>query len=74
MSVYRLAGYKEGISFEKVEEDKVIFLFSRRNKLSRIIKNFSKNRKYLRVEVNMELFKDIVIFREYFILLRKEVK
>ena len=65
MSVYRLAGYKECISFEKVEEDKIIFLFSRRNKLDRIIKNFSKNRKYLRVEVNMELFKDIVIFREY---------
>lgn len=65
MSVYRLAGYKEGNNFEKVEEDKVIFLFSRRNKLNRIIKNFSKNRKYLRVEVNMELFKDIVIFREY---------
>ena len=65
MSVYRLAGYKECISFEKVEEDKVIFLFSRRNKLNRIIGNFSKNRKYLRVEVNMELFIDIVIFREY---------
>ena len=65
MSVYRLAGYKEGNNFEKVGEDKVIFLFSRRNKLNRIIKNFSKNRKYLRVEVNMELFKDIVIFREY---------
>lgn len=74
MSVYRLAGYKEGNNFEKVEEDKVIFLFSRRNKLNRIIKNFSKNRKYLRVEVNMELFKDIVIFREYFILLRKGIK
>ena len=74
MSVYRLAGYKEGNNFEKVREDKVIFLFSRRNKLNRIIKNFSKNRKYLRVEVNMELFKDIVIFREYFILLRKGIK
>lgn len=72
MSVYRLAGYKEGCSFEKVEEDKVIFLFSRRNKLNRIIKNFSKNRKYLKVEVNMELFKDVVIFREYLIMLRKE--
>ena len=68
MSVYRLAGYKEDNNFEKVREDKVIFLFSRRNKLNRIIKttlNFSKNRKYLGVEVNMELFKDIVIFREY---------
>ena len=65
MSIFRLAGYIEGNNFEKVREDKVIFLFSRRNKLNRIIKNFSKNRKYLKVEVNMELFKDIVIFREY---------
>lgn len=72
MSVYRLAGYKEGSNFEKIEEDKVLFLFSRRNKLNRIIENFSKNRKYLRVEVNMELFNDVVIFREYFIMLRKE--
>lgn len=72
MSVYRLAGYKEGSNFEKIEEDKVLFLFSRRNKLNRIIENFSKNRKYLRVEVNMELFEDVVIFREYLIMLRKE--
>ena len=65
MSVYRLAGYKEGNNFEKVEEDKVIFLFSRRNKLNRIIENFSENRKYLRVEVNMELLIDFLVFREY---------
>ena len=72
MSVYRLAGYKEGNKFEKVKEDKVLFLFSRRNRLNRVIEKFSKNRKYLRVEVNMELFKDVVIFREYFIMLGKE--
>lgn len=72
MSVFRLAGYKEGNKFEKVKEDKVLFLFSRRNRLNRVIEKFSKNRKYLRVEVNMELFKNVVIFREYFIMLRKE--
>lgn len=72
MSVYRLAGYKEGNKFEKVKEDKVLFLFSRRNRLNRVIEKFSKNRKYLRVEVNMELFKNVVIFREYFIMLGKE--
>lgn len=72
MSVFRLAGYKEGNKFEKVKEDKVLFLFSRRNRLNRVIEKFSKNRKYLRVEVNMELFKNVVIFREYFIMLGKE--